>query len=254
MGEKGGVRWRENKTNSDACWAEFASLWNILLTLSIIVCTWLHVDWWIRYFRVHISCDCHEAWLAEGCGCRWMAPWMGSSPLVVYRKFAERRNPTIKLHACKLPETGTPLPKHMHPRSLSRLNFKGTLHNNNIRASLRLPSAKHQIETCEGRWNSISISIPKDFVIYILLWFQAPKLGLVGCRKSAEEEFAAFGGLSKRWGPSRNKIAFWLHFDLDQSPSQISEVSCKGPEKFSLSCLWPSQMLKVSLTSIPTPR
>lgn len=81
-----------------------------------------------------------------------------------------------------------------YPRSLSRLNFNfqgnPAVHNNNIRASSCLPSAKHQIETCE--WNSISISISKDFAVYILLlWFQASKLALVGCRKSAEEEFAA---------------------------------------------------------------
>ncbi len=79
-----------------------------------------------------------------------------------------------------------------YPRSLSRLNFKETLtvHYTYIRAS-RIPSTKHQIETCE--WNSISISISKDFVsLHLMIMISNFKAGLlVGCRKSAEKEFAA---------------------------------------------------------------
>ena len=55
----------------------------------------------IKYIRV-LSCDCHEAWLAEGGGCRWMAPlkeWGISSPLAAYRKFAKRRGPKIPVDA-----------------------------------------------------------------------------------------------------------------------------------------------------------
>lgn len=121
MGRIGGVN-RGKGGVTDACWTGFDSaIWAMVGRPRI------------RYFRLLISCDCHEAWLAEGCGCRWMAPLGSWSPLAAHRKFADRRVPTIKIGACKIPETGTRY-AYVTLRRFRRFDSKGTLHKNDNEA------------------------------------------------------------------------------------------------------------------------